>query len=85
VCKINDIFKRPEGVFVSCTSTDADFMRATSINIRHKGKNFILTKFVMGERRQCFNLEYPIAPLFMPEENTPDDFLQVGNEVAFSL
>jgi hypothetical protein len=81
--KISEILKIPKGTFVCCTSTDADFMSATSVNIRDGDMNFALKKFNMGKARVCFNLENPVAPVIKLEEDVPENFLQRGNEVVF--
>jgi hypothetical protein len=75
----------PEGAIVCCDSTDADFNKAKSVQIRDKGESFTLNKFVMGIKRQCFNLNYPVAPVFKPEEDIPENFLRRGNEVVFGF
>jgi hypothetical protein len=84
--KISEVFTMPtKGTIVCCTSTDADFMKAASIDIFDGNKSFTLKKFQMEIMRVCFNLDNPVAPAFKLEEDVPENFLQRGNEVVFGF
>jgi hypothetical protein len=83
--QISEVFTMPQkGHFVCCTSTDADFMSATSIKFFDGNKNFALKKFQVGKKRQCFT-ENPVAPVIKLEENVPENFLKPGNKVSFGF
>jgi hypothetical protein len=83
--RISSILKvSGDEVFVCCTSTDADFMGATSVNLFDGNKRFDLKKFQMGKKRQCFT-ENPIAPVIKLGEDVPENFLQRGNKVVFGV
>jgi hypothetical protein len=83
--KISEIMKRPEGMFICCTSTPLDFMGATSVNFLDGDRSFTPKKFQMGEKYRCFNLENPVAPVIKLEEDIPENFLRRGNEVIFGI
>lgn len=82
MCEIIEVVNFPTGNFISCTSTDADFMHAAAIEIVYNGERFALSNFKIFYKKQCFN-QNPVAPLIKLEEDVPKKFLQRGNEVIF--
>jgi hypothetical protein len=84
MCQISEVVKRSEGTFVCCTSSDTDFIGATSVSFFDGERCFAPQKFCVSEKYQCFG-DKPIAPLIKLEEDIPENFLQRGNGVVFGF
>jgi hypothetical protein len=81
MCDILEVTKTVEGVFVSCTYHEGDFMRAKAITILNpNSEKAKITKFCMSRTSQCFN-NRPISPWFRIDEKVDETFLQRGNKV----
>jgi len=83
MCAILEVTKTVEGVFVSCTYYEGDFMRAKTITIiGQNSEKAKITKFCMSRSSQCFS-NRPVSPWFRIDEDIDEKFLQRGNKIEF--
>jgi len=82
MCKVLEIVKKPNTVFVYCTPNNGEFMNSRRVKFVAGNKSFIVEKFSVDKTMQCFNSN-PISPIIKLDEDIPETFLRTGNEIVF--